>query len=228
MRRTMVVFVAIMVTFAALFVALSATKAGATTSLYLDFSGITGGSTASGHVGWISIDSVSWGVSTASTTGKASKPSFTDLSWTQQVDKSIPSLFDYIAKGTHIGTAEVDFVDTIGGKPLTYFSMTFQTIFLTSLNLSGVSGGQPSVSGSFDYERIMMKYTAYNTDGGVVGTTQATYNLEGADTSAAAIASVYALGLSGPSISTVPIPAALWFLGPGLVGLAAIRRRFKK
>ena len=28
--------------------------------------------------------------------------------------------------------------------------------------------------------------------------------------------------------SDVPLPAAVWLLGPGLVGLAALRRRFKK
>jgi hypothetical protein len=66
----------------------------------------------------------------------------------------------------------------------------------------------------------MMKYTEYNTI--------ASYDLTGTIASVAAIASVYALGLSGPSISAVPIPAALWLLGPGLAGLGAIKRRFKK
>jgi len=228
MRRTTAVFVAITVASVALVVVLSAAGAGATTSLYLDFSGVTGGSTAAGHTGWIEIDSVQWGVSTASTTGKASKPSFSDLSWTQKVDKSIPSLFDHIANGTHIDTAEVDFVDVIGGNPKTYFSMDFENVFLTGFSLSGASGGQPSVSGSFDYEKIKLQYTEYNTIGGVVGTTEASYDLTGTIASVAAIASVYALGLSGPSISAVPIPAALWLLGPGLAGLGAIKRRFKK
>ena len=216
MRRTTVVFVAITVGFAALVVVLSAAEAGATTSLYLDFSGVTGGSIAAGHTGWIEIESVQWGVSSSS----PGKTSFSDLTWTQEVDKSTPSLFDHIAQGTHIDTAEVDFVDVIGGKQLTYFSMTFQTVFLTSFSLSGASGGQTSVSGSFDYDRIMMKYTEYNTI--------ASYDLTGTIASVAAIASVYALGLSGPSISAVPIPAALWLLGPGLAGLGAIKRRFKK
>jgi hypothetical protein len=36
--------------------------------------------------------------------------------------------------------------------------------------------------------------------------------------------------LSGNFVGIVatPLPAALWFLGPGLAGLAAVRRRFRK
>jgi hypothetical protein len=38
----------------------------------------------------------------------------------------------------------------------------------------------------------------------------------------------YALAVHEGNVAPVPLPASLFVLGPGLVGLAAIRRRFKK
>lgn len=231
MRKTTVVFVAITVTFAALVVALSAAEAGATTTLCLDISGITGGSHVMGHTGWIDIDSVQWGVSSTAgsgTGGGSAKPSFSDVLWTQLVDTSTPPLFTDIATGKRISDAKVDFVAPIGESLRTYFEMDFHNDFLTSLNLSGTSGAQPTVTGSFDYQQITMTYYEYGPDGSPSGTVSASYNLTRGG-SVAALANVYALGLSGPSAaSTVPTPATLWLLGPGLAGLAAVRTRFKK
>jgi hypothetical protein len=73
-----------------------------------------------------------------------------------------------------------------------------------------------------------MTYTAYGADGGSMSTISASWNLETNKAALGDLVYFYALGLSGAHIESVPIPEALWLLGPGLVGLAAIRRRFKK
>ena len=227
MRKTTVVFLAITVTFVALVVALSATEAGASTSLYLEFSGITGGSQALHYAGWIDINSVQWGV-TSTGGGAEGKASLSDVTWTQQMDKSFPSLFTDIADGKRISSAEVDFVAPTGDQMSAYFTMKFTNVFLTSLNLNGTTGDQPTVSGSFDYQQIEMTYYPYKPDGTRDAGITASYDLTRTEGALGEVAYLYGLGLAGPSVAPVPVPAALWLFGPGLAGLAAIRRRFKK
>jgi len=231
MRKTTVVFVAITATLVALVVALSAAEAGATTILLLDIPGITGGSKVAGYTGWIDIDSVQWGVSSTgggSAGGGSAKPTFTDVLWTQLVDTSTPPLLTDIATGKRISDAKIDFIASTGESLRTYFEMDFHNDFLTSLALNGTSGAQPTVTGSFDYQQITMTYYEFGPDGLPSGTVSASYNLTRGG-SVAALASVYALGLSGPSaVSSAPTPATLWLLGPGLACLAAVRTRFKK
>jgi type VI secretion system secreted protein Hcp len=205
-----------------------------TTDLFMQFEGIDGESTRIDHLGWSYILGVKWGVSAIAPApggggGTAGKPVLSDLSWNQVEDKSFPPLFADIVSGTFIPTAHIDFTARGGDRDRIYFQMEFKDVFLTSLNLSGVTGADTTVAGSFAYDFIRMTYTPYDSAGRPLPPLIAEYSLVTHTGSVGALGSLYAMGLSGPTtVPAVPIPASLFLFGSGLVGLAGLRRQFSK
>jgi len=160
--------------------------------------------------------------------GGAAKPVFSDLKWNQIMDKSFPPLFTDISQGKNLPKVLVDFTAIVGGNILTYFEMEFDNVLLTSLAMSGDSSSRATVAGSFAYDFIKMTYHPIKANGTLGAAITAQYDLGTALGSAADLANLYALGLSGPSSQEVPIPPSLWLLGSGLVGLAGWRRRLRR
>jgi type VI secretion system secreted protein Hcp len=201
----------------------------ASADLFLKFDGIEGGSTAEDHPKWIGLESCQWGVSTAKKTGSgAGKPKFDDFSWTQEMDKSFPALFADTASGKHIKDATVDFTAHISDKNVTYFQMYFKDVLLTSLQLKGTSSTIPNIFGSFAYNYIKMTYTEFDEKGRKAGSQWADFDLKKNRGSVGNLALLFAQGVSGPTVvSSVPVPASLFLLGSGLVGLIGLRRKFK-
>jgi hypothetical protein len=145
------------------------------------------------------------------------------------MDISIPPLFNKIFLGNFIPTANIDFVSPVKGRDLIYFQMAFKDVFLTSLGLSGETGKDTTVAGSFAYDFIKMTYTEYGPEGNKIASATASYDLITHKGSAAELAELFALGMSGPGNNVpVPIPASLVLFGSGLAGLAGLRRKFSR
>lgn len=197
-----------------------------TTDLFMKFKGINGESTEKNHKDWSDILSVKWGVSAEpATPGHGTgAPVFDDLSWTQVMDKSTPALFGKIFSGKIIPTANIDFVGAT--THLIYFQMEFKDVFLTSLNLSGDTGKDTTVTGSFAYDSIRLTYTPYDAKGSPLPPVTAKYDLTSEKGSLEDLLTVYALGMAGPAAVVVPIPASLLLFGSGLAGLLGLRRKF--
>jgi type VI protein secretion system component Hcp len=211
--------------FVSLFLSASTSAA---TDYFLKFDGITGGSTARFHEGWNQIDSFNWSITnTGSSIGGAAsvgKSVFSDFGWTQGLDSSVTSLFSNIATGRHMASAIVDFTNAQGQ---TYFKMTFNDVLLTNVALNGSVGIAPAVAGSFDYGKITLDYWPTKPDGSLGTKSSAGYDLKTGKGNAAALAGVYAMGLSGSATPPVPEPEtyAMLLAGLGIVGAMARRTR---
>lgn len=193
---------------------------------FLKLDGIAGGNVTKVHEKWIDVDFFSWGVSSASSIGGgAGKAVFSDFSWSQELDQSITGLFSSISTGNSIKTAILDVTAPVTGS--VFFKMTFNDVFLTNVSLYGAGNGLPHVDGAFSYGKVTLDYWTL-TGGGSLGTkSSASYDLKTGDGSVAALAGIYAQGLSGPTIVTsVPEPEAyaMMMAGLGLLGVVGRRR----
>jgi len=206
-------------------VGLSSGAAHGTT--FLKFTGIKGDVTQKDHMNWTEVTDVSWGMTRTATSGAgAGKLAFQDVTWTQNVDQSIPPLFLEMTTGKPIATATVDFTKTCGDSSCTYFEMSFTNALLTSLSISGSGSEGAKANGAFAYTAVSMTYWGQKPDGTLGTPVSASYDLKTGKGSASALAGVFALGISGPG-TVVPEPAlgAPMLVALGLLGRHNQRRR---
>jgi len=175
---------------------------------FIKFDGIDGEAQDKDHKNWSDVLSVNWGVSVAVVKGGGSgsgKPEFTDLSWTQTIDKSVPPLFSAISDGKIIRKATVDFTTTFSDAVrVTYFQMVFDDVLLTQLQLGSSGEASAEFSGAFAYSKIGMTYTEYDAGGKKKSTAFAEYDLKGGTGSAAALAGCSRWAPRGPTRSSPP------------------------
>ncbi|HEX2011146.1 MAG TPA: type VI secretion system tube protein Hcp, partial [Roseateles sp.] len=106
---------------------------------FLKIDGIDGESTRENFEKWIDINAFSWGVvnpAASPSGGGAGKASFSDLSWSQMVDKSVVPIFLGVASGKHYKDATLSVVGS-GETQRPFFQMVFKDAQLTSLQTSG-------------------------------------------------------------------------------------------
>ncbi|AOF80576.1 PEP-CTERM -sorting domain protein [Methyloversatilis sp. RAC08] len=201
---------------------------------YLQIPGIDGGSVAEDFKDQIEVSSFSWNVfntvPTDSTGGTASKAVFGDLHWTQAVNQSIPTLFAGVVGGKAFDEVVLSFVKAGEDKSYRYFTMTFDDVTLTSLSLSGTSGGdEPQASLSLSYTRIALAYIPQDKGGKLGDPITAIWDLAGVKGDARVL-----MQLASPDTPILldvsqPIPepeqAALLLAGLGLIGWVTRRRR---
>ena len=156
---------------------LPAVAGSGATDYFLKFDGIKGGSTSEKHEDWSDIYSFNWGVSATPAIGGggAARVEFSDFSWNQGLDRSYTPLFKNISTGKHIKNAVIDFT-TFGKAPIVYFKMTFDDVVLSSLNLAGSAGSDPSFAGSFSYGKVTLDYWEQKPDGSLGAKSSASYD----------------------------------------------------
>jgi type VI protein secretion system component Hcp len=208
-------------------VGISASSAYAASIYFLEIDGIKGESTDPRHKDWIDINSFSWGISSAASVGpgagaSSNKASLSPLSWTQNLDMSVPPVFGGVASGKPYRRATLEVAKATG----VYFQMVFDDVILTSLNIDGV-GDMPGVSGALEYAKLTMTYRPQKDDGSFDAPIVGGWDLKN-NTAAAFFGSpavLQGLILAGPTPSAVPVPAAVWLFGSGVLGLIGIARR---
>jgi type VI secretion system Hcp family effector len=201
-------------------------------AIFAKYEGIDGESMDAEHLTWIDILSLDWPISAAS--GGATGPTrrrgevdVGDVTMVQELDKSYPKLFSRITTGEITPTVEIHFTAFIGDSNKTYFEMLLRNVLLTELNLSGETGASvPTVVAGNNFEEITVTYTEYLGDGSSAGRTEASWRADSGEASAAVgIVGLFARGLSGPSISAIPLPAAVWCFAPAILALGGMCRR---
>lgn len=205
-------------------------SASAANDYFLKFDGIDGSSTVKGHEKAIEFDSFNWGISITKPQGGsgAGKPVFSDFFWTQDpVDASVGGLTSALWNSQSIATAIVDFTTQVGGgASQTYFRLSFENVFITSLDYSASNGSFVNLAGAFAYDKVTLDYWSQDKSGKFVKTSTASYDLAKGEGSVPAVAALFAQGLAGPQIAVVPEPEsyAMFLAGLGLLGAVARRR----
>ncbi|MFH1814520.1 MAG: type VI secretion system tube protein Hcp [Pseudomonadota bacterium] len=203
---------------------------------YLEIPDIDGGSVVEMFDDQIEVLSFSWNVLNAVQAGSGgggstSKAVFGDLHWTQALNQSIPGLFAGVASGRAFDEVVLSFVEQGEEQSYLFFTMTFEDVVLTSLSLSGASGGDPLASLSLSYTGIGLAYIPQDKDGKLLAPIKANWDLDGVKGDARVL-----MQLASPEAPIVldvsqPIPepeqSALLLAGLGLIGWVARRRRLQ-
>lgn len=208
--------------------------ARAANDLFLTIDGIKGDSVAEGHEDAIVLESFLWslsvtGQSSGGSGGATGKATFSDLVWTQAVDRAVPTLMQSAASQKHYPKATLDLVRT-GDQPFTYLTMTFDDVLITGLSLSG-DQTSTQVKASLSYTGLQMKVNVMDDKGGVKDYTGEWSLVEGKIAFAGSdVVFLQMANLNQPldadQLPAVPEPHtwALLLTGLALCGAAARRR----
>ena len=216
-------------------VGLGASSTYAASVYFLQIDGIKGESVDRDHKDWIDVNSFSWAISNLGSVGfggggaSAGKANISPLSWNQQLDMSIPTMFVGVSSGKHYKNATLEVAKPGEAKSAgVYFEMVFDDVVLTSLNISG-TGDIPNVSGALEYSKLTMTYTPQKADGRpgepIIGGWDLKKNAAAAFFGSPEV--LQGLILAGPAPSAVPVPASVWLFASGLLGLVGVARRKK-
>ena len=143
-------------------------------SIFVNYSGISGESSDSGHKGWMDVESISWGVgrqitSNSSTAGdrESSNAVISDLQIVRYMDSSTPKLFiesccgagkDVIIHLTKTGK---------GSGADTFMEYTLKNALISnySVDASAQKSTRPTETITISFVDIEVKYTPYDEDG---------------------------------------------------------------
>jgi type VI secretion system secreted protein Hcp len=162
---------------------------------FLKIDGITGESTARGHVGEIQLDSFSFGVTNAqntATSGEGGKAIFQDFHFTSKVGKHSPQLFSACVNGKPIMNGLLSLESTNSkGETMPDLQIKFRDVFFTEYKVMDIAsvkledavssqGGLitsgPEDSASFSFSQVQVSSggtTASVTVGALSDTLQA-------------------------------------------------------
>lgn len=133
---------------------------------FLQIDSVQGESTDDKHKGWIEVFSFSHGVGQsgagaissagARTAGKCDHQDFHIM---KRIDKSTPILMKHLCNGKHFTKAVIEICKNTGAKEC-FMKYTFEHVLISSLSISGGSGGQenPTESTAFSYGKIKWEY----------------------------------------------------------------------
>ena len=146
---------------------------------FLTMTGVQGESQNESFTNQIQLLSWSWGASNMSsvsgTSGSgAGKVDLSDFSCMTNFDKSTPTFFKNITKGTHVATGTLSALKAGGGNT-PYLKVNFTEIFITGLQMSA-SSEAPSVSVSFTYAQIQIDYSVQDANGNLQSVGPVTMN----------------------------------------------------
>lgn len=148
--------------------------ARAAIDFHLLLEGVPGESTATGHGGEIYIDSFS----TAVTRSGGVQATFSDLSFSKQLDKASPLLMLKCAQGATIPKAVLTCRTGLESKPVPFYVIRLTGVKVTQVNTAGsAAGGRPTESFSLSYETIEWEYTPMSPTGGNLPAVKANWNL---------------------------------------------------
>lgn len=133
-------------------------------NIFMNISGIQGGSTDAAHSGWIDVLSMDHGISRVISLQNAAvttTPAFHgELEFIKPMDISTPFLYDAATHGGPINSVEIDFTRNTPTAVLFYKIMLSQ-VYVTGMS-SSADSSTPTDSVSLFYEKIAWSYIQVN------------------------------------------------------------------
>jgi type VI secretion system secreted protein Hcp len=173
--------------------------------LFLELPGIPGESTEVNHRNWISLQSLSFGISrtvaTNSSTGSA-RATGQDLGLAKRIDLASPKLALAAASGQPLATARIQWVrQTANNVPLVQFEAVFRDVRIGSDAVSG-SDTELTEQLQFSYSRMTWSTPVLDARGDSTGRIEVDWNFQ---TNAGSLNSV--TNPPNPPPATVPVTA---------------------
>jgi type VI secretion system secreted protein Hcp len=137
---------------------------------------IKGQSSVDGHIGWINIDSMQWGVgrSVASQSGGSAKrevssPSVSEVTFSRATDMASPELFFQACGGVSLGKCEIHLLQVVENKPQVYIKIELEEALISSYQTS-CGGERPTDSFSVNFTKVSYEYDTFDGKKVVTGT----------------------------------------------------------
>jgi type VI secretion system secreted protein Hcp len=121
--------------------------------IYMNFGGIQGEATASGHVNWIDVSSWNWGASQSGT----QLAKFTSATVTVPMSRAVLPILLLLAQRKTNPAVTIDFVKTSPIAPLTYLRFVFSVVRVNTVDWSS-SGESPMESIGFSFQTFKINY----------------------------------------------------------------------
>jgi type VI secretion system secreted protein Hcp len=138
--------------------------------IYMNYDGIEGESSATGHEKWIELQSFSWGEGRGliggqgGSTRESGTVNISDVNIVKMADCASPKLFVAGATGTLDKVVKIDFVRTAKGEEQVYMQYTLTGTGVSSYSISGNGSDRPTESLSLNFDKIEYKYNAIGDD----------------------------------------------------------------
>lgn len=173
---------------------------------YLHLKDIPGEVATSPYAGWIALDSVGWSVTadtswTKGTGVSIGKPVLGDLTWTQAVDTTVPSMLRKITSGTGVASAAIHYLKPTARGPVTFMQLAMTDMYFTSHGFENSAFKASTV-----YRTIGIGYKPVTADGKVDTQFNATWNVARSRPEAG-LSPPFTGSLPGPGPSPVPVVA---------------------
>ncbi len=143
-------------------------------SIFVNYNGIKGESSDSGHAGWMDVEQIAWGVgrqitSSSSTQGdrESSNAVISDLQITRLMDSSTPKLFIESCCGTG-KDVKIHLTKTgTGSGADVYMEYTLKNALISNytVNASATETARPTEVLTISFVDVEVKYTPYDEDG---------------------------------------------------------------
>ena len=129
---------------------------------------IKGQANVDGHIGWINVDSMQWGVGrgiasqqAGSAKREVSSPSVSELTFSRSSDMASPELFYQACGGVSLGKCTIHLLQVIENKPQVYLIIELEDALVSSYSIS--SGGDlPADSFSINFTKISYQYDTFD------------------------------------------------------------------
>ena len=192
---------------------------------------IAGDSRAFGYENWIAIDSFSMGTSNAvGADGQViSKPSVTELSWSQLLDASAPAVLFNLLEGQSIGQATIEqVVLDHNGRPVTVVQQALNDVLFSSFSLLTENASSVYLAGSMNFTSFTKTLWPRLADGSRGGPISFGFDVVTGKAIPGTLASnVDGFGNGNLDGSALPVPEPqTWALMlAGIAGLMSVARR---